>query len=620
MMRTFLESAVASGRLRAIDLHGALFLEELAEKKSPALLLAAALASQAVGDGHICLPLATVASQAVFPPDSTVTASPLPEWRAQLLASGVVGIPGGQEPLILDDQDRLYLARYHAHESLIAEDLRRRSRGLLPVEEARAAEIMARLFPASSDADSQKLVAAVAAVKQFAVISGGPGTGKTYTVARILALLQALAGGRLRIGLAAPTGRAAARLQEAIGRARQEMDSDLAAPVPAQAGTLHRLLGLMPETGRFRHNRQNPLHLDLLIVDEASMVDVPLMAALVEALPPRARLIMLGDRDQLTSVEAGSLFGDICGSGEPPWSDALSSQVSRLTGITLPGGRESESMGDAISMLRTGYRFGEEGGIGALARVVNAGDQAGLAALMEQSHGDLAVVRPEPELFRSWLAARLLAGFAPCFAAPGPAEALAAFNRFRVLCALREGPAGVAGVNGLAEQVFRSHGLFSGSGPWYRGRPLLIRRNHYSLQLFNGDTGIVWPDGEGRLQAWFTRPEGGVWPVALSMLPAHDTAYAVTVHQAQGSEFVEVLFLLPLQDSRILSRELVYTGLTRAQHKLTLADPASLLVGAICRRAVRYSGLTERLWGKEGEGFLPQDGEDNAQSETRDQR
>ena len=603
-MRTFLESAVNNGRLRAIDLYGALFLEELAEKKSPALLLATALASQAVGDGHICLPLTVVAGQAVLPPDSTVIAPLREEWRAQMLASGVVGIPGGQEPLILDGQDRLYLARYHAHESLIAEDLGRRSRGLLPVEEVRAAKLLARLFPGSRDADSQKLAAAMAAVKQFAVISGGPGTGKTYTVARILALLQALAEGRLRIGLAAPTGRAATRLQESVGRARQEMDSDLAAPVPEQAGTLHRLLGLMPETGRFRHNRENPLHLDLLIIDEASMVDVPLMAALVEALPVQARLIMLGDRDQLTSVEAGSLFGDICGSGEPSWSDALSSQVSRLTGITLPGGRASESMGDAVIMLRTGYRFGEEGGIGALARVVNAGDQAGLAAFVQQNHGDLAVVRPAPELFRSWLAARLLAGFTPCFTAPGPAEALAAFNRFRVLCALREGPAGIAGVNDLAEQVFRNHGLLSGSGPWYRGRPLMIRKNHYGLQLFNGDTGIVWPDEEGRLHAWFARPEGGLRPVALSMLPAHDTAYAATVHQAQGSEFAEVLFLLPQQDNRILSRELVYTGLTRARHKLTLADPASLLAGAIGRRAVRYSGLTERLWGKEGEGNI----------------
>jgi exodeoxyribonuclease V alpha subunit len=595
-MRALLANAVASGQLRAIDLHGALFLEEQAEKASPFLLLAAALASQAVGDGHICLPLATVAGQPVPFPGSTVTAPLLREWRAQLLASGVVGIPGGQEPLILDGEDRLYLARYHAHEELIAEDLHRRSRGLLPVEEPRAAELLARLFPGRRDADSQKLAAAVAAVKQFVVISGGPGTGKTYTVARILALLQALAGGRLRIGLAAPTGRAAARLQESIGRARQEMDSELAAPVPEQAGTLHRLLGLMPESGRFRHTRHNPLHLDLLIIDEASMVDVPLMAALVEALPPSARLILLGDRDQLTSVEAGSLFGDICGTGEPSWSPELSSRISRLTGISFSGGDGNEGMGDSIILLRTSYRFGEKGGIAAMARLINAGDQAGLAAFAEQDHEDLAVVRPAPERFRAWLAPRLLAGFAPCFAATDPAEALAAFNRFRVLCALREGPAGVAGVNGLAEQVCRSHGLLAGIAPWYRGCPLLIRKNHYGLQLFNGDTGIVWPDRDGRLQAWFPRPAGGLSPVALSMLPAHDTAYAATVHQAQGSEFAEVLLLMPLQDNRILSRELVYTGLTRARHKLLLADPASLLAGAVCRRAVRYSGLTDRLW------------------------
>ncbi|HBI15844.1 MAG TPA: exodeoxyribonuclease V subunit alpha [Desulfobulbaceae bacterium] len=600
-MRTLLKTAVASGQLRAVDLHGALFLEELAGKSSPTLLLAGALASQAVGDGHICLPLATVAGQQVFAPSSTETAPSQGEWRKQLLASGVVGIPGGQEPLILDGENRLYLARYHACESLIAENLRSRNLGLLPVEEARAAELLARLFPGGVEAGSQKLAAAVAAVKQFAVISGGPGTGKTYTVARILALLQALAGGRLRIGLAAPTGRAAARLQESIGRARQDMDPDLAALVQEQAGTLHRLLGMVPETGRFRHTRNNLLLLDLLIIDEASMVDVPLMAALVEALPAKARLIMLGDRDQLTSVEAGSLFGDICGVGEPSWSIRLSRQVSRLTGISLPGGTEIESMGDSVSMLHAGYRFGEGGGIGKLARMVNAGDQENLAAFAEQYHDDLAVVRPASEHFRPWLAARLLEGFAPCFAAAGPEEALAAFARFRVLCALREGPAGVAGVNGLAEQIFRSRGLLAGSGAWYRGRPLVIRKNHYGLQLFNGDAGIVWPDREGVLHAWFPRPDGGLWPVALSMLPAHDTAYAATVHQAQGSEFAEVLFLLPLQDNRILSRELVYTALTRARHKLTLADPASLLAKSISRRAVRYSGLTARLWCKKKE-------------------
>lgn len=601
MMRTLLQTAVAEGQLRAIDLHAALFLEELAGCPSPSLLLAAALTSRAVGEGHICLPLAAVAGQPVFTPLHPVEAPSLEKWRAQLLASGVVGIPGGPEPLILDDRDRLYLARYHAHESLIAEDLGRRSRGLLPVDETRAAALLARLFPGSGDRDDQKLAAAVAALKRFVVISGGPGTGKTHTVARILALLQALAGGRLRIGLAAPTGRAAARLQESISLARRTMPPDLAALVPEQAGTLHRLLGLMPESGRFRRHRENPLHLDLLIIDEASMIDVPLMAALLEALPPSARLLLLGDRDQLTSVEAGSLFGDICGGGELSWSAALSRRVNRLTGSTPAGGGGEESIADSLIMLRTSYRFGAEGGIGALAGLVKAGDQEGLAGFPLRERDDLLIARPEPDRFRGWLADHLLAGFAPCFAAAGPEAALAALGKFRVLCALREGPAGVAGVNALAEQVFRRNGLFAGSGPWYRGRPLLIRRNHYGLQLFNGDTGIVWPDDEGRLHAWFPRVEGGVWPVALSMLPAHDTAYAITVHQAQGSEFSDVLFLLPLRDTRILCRELLYTGLTRARRKLTLADPASLLAGGVSRRVVRYSGLTGRLWGEEGE-------------------
>ena len=599
MIRAQLEAAVASNQLRAVDLHGALLLEELAGRPSPPLLLAAALASRAVGDGHICLPLATVAGQPVFA-GSSVTAPSLAEWRELLRSSGVVGAPGGPEPLILDGADRLYLARYHGSERLIADDLRRRGQGLLSVDSKRAASLLVELFPGSGGEGGQKLAAALAVCKRFVAISGGPGTGKTYTAARICALLQALAAGQLRIGLAAPTGRAAARLRESMLQAKQELPAALAAAIPEQASTLHRLLGLMPETGRCRQNRDNPLHLDLLIIDEASMVDVPLMAALLEALPATARLILLGDRDQLTSVEAGSLFGDICGNDEPAWSTRLCAEIKQLTGISLPGGMGGETMADCLVLLRTGYRFAAQSGISALARVVNAGDQDGLAALVRERHADLGVAQPGPDEFRAWLAARLLAGYGPCFAATTPAAALAAFNEFRVLCAVREGPAGVAGVNGLAEQMFRKHGLVSGSGEWYRGRPLMIRKNHYGLQLFNGDTGIVWPDEEGRPWAWFARPDGTLVPVAPSRLPAHDTAYAATVHQAQGSEFAQVLLLLPLQDNRILSRELVYTGLTRARRQLTLADPASLLAGAVSRRDVRYSGLTASLWGDGG--------------------
>ncbi|MDD3620420.1 MAG: AAA family ATPase, partial [Desulfobulbaceae bacterium] len=299
-MRSLLEKAVQANVLRAIDFQAGLFVEEMSGGSDPELLLAAALASRSVGDGHICLPLDVVAGQPVFPPELPCSAPQLDRWRSGLKAGGAVGGPGGAEPLILDG-NRLYLARYHRCETLIAEDLLRRSAIRRDVDPEQAVRLLDRLFPGGGPLDRQKIAAAVAAVNQLVVISGGPGTGKTYTVARILALLQALAGGGLRIGLAAPTGRAAVRLHESIVKARETMDGELATPVPDRAVTLHRLLGLMPHNGRFRHNRDNPLHLDLLVIDEASMIDVPLMAAVLEALPGSARLVLLGDRDQLTS-------------------------------------------------------------------------------------------------------------------------------------------------------------------------------------------------------------------------------------------------------------------------------------------------------------------------------
>jgi exodeoxyribonuclease V alpha subunit len=596
-MRSLLEKAVQANVLRSIDLYAGLFIERMTGGPAPEILLAAALASRSVGDGHICLPLDEAAGQRVFLPEWSCSAPEFDRWRAHLQASGVVGGPGGDEPLILD-ADRLYLARYHRCETAIAQDLIRRGGSRLPVDMEKTARLLDRLFPVGGPLDRQKIAAAVAAVKQFVVISGGPGTGKTYTVARILALLQALAGGGLRIGLAAPTGRAAVRLHESIARARETMDGDLAAPVPDRAVTLHRLLGLRPRNGAFRHNRENPLHLDLLVIDEASMIDVPLMAALLEALPDTARLVLLGDRDQLTSVEAGSLFGDVCGSGEPRWSADLCRQVGRLTGFAIEPGEVVETFGDSVVLLHTGYRFTAHSAIGEFAAAVNSGSPDRLTEILKRNHEDVVFEQPGPETFPERLAARLWAGFEGCFAAREPEEALAALNRFRALCAVREGREGVAGLNRLAEAMLHRKGLMGTNDRLYRGRPVMIRKNHYDLQLFNGDTGIIWPDSAGKLWAWFYRPDGSVWPIAPARLPEHDTAFATTVHKAQGSEFDVVLFVLPFEDNRVLTRELMYTGITRARQKLILCGGFQLLAAGIDRRVVRWSGLSDRLWRK----------------------
>jgi len=595
-MRALLEQAAARGQLRRIDLHVALFLEKLAGGDSPELLLAAALASRAVGEGHICLPLDQVAGKPVFAPEPLCKAPELSFWRERLLAGGVVAGPDGRAPLVLDTDDRLYLARYFRCERMIGEDLLRRSRGIAAMDEETAAQLLARLFPAAQEIDWQQQAAAVAVLKQFVVISGGPGTGKTHTVARILALLQTLANGSLRIGLAAPTGKAAARLRESIRTAGKTLPPDLAAVVPDETRTLHRLLGFMPQAHAFRHNRDNPLDLDLLVLDEASMIDVPLMAALIEALPAAARLIMLGDRDQLTSVEAGSLFGDICAGREPGWSAPLCRRLRRLTGrAPEPGGGE-ESFADSVVLLRTSYRFAATSGIAALAGAVNSGSRKTLAGVTAGHFHDFTMHQVKKENLRQWLIERIVPGFRDCFAAADPGTALAALSRFRILCCVREGGAGVTGVNRIAEQALRARGMITGNDPWYRGKPVMITSNHYGLQLFNGDTGILWPDDRDRLWAWFLHADGTLHPVAPARLPAHETAYAITVHKAQGSEFAEVLLVLPTQDSRVLCRELIYTGVTRARTRLALCGDRHLLDLAVERRVNRYSGLAPRLW------------------------
>ncbi len=578
--------------LRPIDLQAGLFLERLAGGDQPLLRFAAALVSRAVGQGHVCLPLALIAADPLLRAQQALDVERL---RHSLLASPLVGRPGERTPLVLDDQDQLSLYRYFRHEERIARHLLARGGQGFDVDRTAARTLLRELFPCSVNAepDRQQIAAALTLLKPLVVISGGPGTGKTHTVARILALLRGLHGDGLRIGLAAPTGKAAARLQESIRTAGRRIGGDLAADIPDQAVTLHRLLGFQPDRGTFRHDRENPLRLDLLILDEASMIDVVLMAALLEALPPHCRLILLGDRHQLASVEAGCLFSDLCGRDDPAWSEPVRDTIADLTGTRPAAGGTRGPMADCVVLLRTSYRFRADSGIGMLARAVNSGDVRTIENLPATGRDDQEVVTAEG---RESLKQEILAGFTPLFRAGSAEEALARLDRFRILCALRHTTHGVSGINELAERVLDRAGLISATTPWYRGRPVMILRNRYSLQLFNGDTGIIWPDRQGRLQAWFRRPDNTLRPVALSRLPEHETAYAITIHKSQGSEFEQVLLLLPDTDLRILSRELVYTAVTRARRRLILHGDRKILARAVRRRAVRHSGLRQRLW------------------------
>jgi exodeoxyribonuclease V alpha subunit len=607
-MRTLLHKACTEGKIRLLDLHLGLFLEQLAcreteQTEQPELLLAATLTSAAVGSGHVCLPLDQAGELSVQLDRKKI---PAPDkWRQLLLASPVTGEPGETVPLILDRLNRLYLYRFFQYEQRIAADLLRRAAELSPIDPQQAGQLLGQLFPGSkkaATADYQQMAAAQALLKPLLVISGGPGTGKTHTVARILALIQALHGksqqdNRLRIALAAPTGKAAARLEESIRTAKKSIAGQFAPAIPEKAQTLHRLLGYRPNAAAFRFNRNNPLPLDLLVLDEASMIDVVMMAALLEALPPAARLILLGDRNQLASVEAGSLFGDLCGSGSLSWSSRLCQQMEELTGAKeLPDSTAAAAIADSVILLQTSYRFQDNSGIGRLAAAVNSGSVAEVDRVAEQDFPDLLVVRCRGRERHQWLEQEIIRGFTAMLTAPNLEQGFSAMEEFRFLCALRNGPAGVTGINRLTARVLRKAGLIDSDTEWYQGKPVIIRRNQYEMQLFNGDTGILWPDGEGRLRAWFKRADNSLYPVTPARLPEHDTAYAITIHKAQGSEFDRVLLLLPEEDSRVLSRELIYTGITRAKQQLTLCSDRTILHSAVQQRTLRYSGLADMLW------------------------
>ncbi|MWV14926.1 exodeoxyribonuclease V subunit alpha [Pseudomonas sp. L-22-4S-12] len=561
------------------------------------VLAAAALCCEALGQGDVCLPLARLAGRRPWPEFAFVL-PPLSEWRTQLEASTLVGAPGQFAPLILDGS-RLYLARYQAYESQLASQLLARAGDLPEVDEAVLTESLARLFAFNQQQpDWQRLAAAQAVRRRLAVISGGPGTGKTTTVVRLLAaLLEQPGGAQLAIGLAAPTGKAAARMAEAIRNAKAALpvSDSIKASLPEEARTLHRLLGSRGDTPKVRHDAARPLALDVLVVDEASMVDLALMAKLVDALPPHARLILLGDKDQLAAVEAGAVFAELC---EGRGFDAQAvAELQRLTGQTVPVEPPRSRLGDAVVLLTHSHRFAGDSGIGELARRINGGDAPGTLNLLREQRADLHwQAQPTPAA----LLERLDQGYRPYLQAAragDPAQAFAAFNAFRALTAQREGPWGVSGLNEALEARIKRRYSLAERERWYPGRAVMVRQNDYALGLFNGDIGLCL-HGEHGLRVFFESGgsgEDGYRAFAPARLPSHDSAFAMTVHKSQGSEFSEVLLALPELPSPLLTRALFYTGITRAKHQVEIWGLPARLAEAVNTKAERAAGLAERL-------------------------
>jgi exodeoxyribonuclease V alpha subunit len=603
------------GLLTELDYRFARFIGKMDGRNAPEVQLAAATVSTKRREGHICIDLDAFAEQAVTPSQVNAFAyPPLNEWVEILEQSKTIGCPGQYRPLILDG-NLLYLYRYWEYEKNLSKKLNRMTSDISDIEDADLAHlqpVLAEIFPEegrgkASGIDQLKTAALTALRKRLCVITGGPGTGKTYTIAKILALLiEQNAGKDYKIALAAPTGKAAGRLKESViaVKAQLRCPDDVKKHIPEEASTIHRLLGSIPNSPYFRHNRENRLSADCVVIDEASMIDLALFSKLVDALRSDARLILLGDKDQLASVEAGAVLGDICDAGcdhgfSRPLVDAHH-QSMEDTMKPETSAADRRGMADCIVELTKSFRFTEASGIRALSRAVNAGNTGRtLDIINKEDYSDLAWKElPVPDRLSRLLEDWIIEKYRPGLSVADPASALEMQGRARILCALRDGPYGVHAINTMVERILVKEGLIRRAGKWYPGRPVMITRNDYNLGLFNGDVGIAMIDGEsGILKVFFLGPDGSLRGLPPARLPDHETVFAMTVHKSQGSEFNDVLFILTDRDTPILTRELIYTAITRARNRIEIWGKKDLLLTAVGRRIQRSSGLRRLLWG-----------------------
>ena len=625
-----LEPFVAAQVLAWVDVDAAALLAARYGEHDPEVILAAALANRAPRHGHTAIDLSTVELRSLRAERrgaEEVEELALPadraDWVARVAASPLSRGPGaGDTPLVLRGA-LLYVDRYFAYEDQLRVALVRRFAEHRPVAEPALLERgLDALFGRSTEGadDRQRRAAEVALHRGLSVISGGPGTGKTWTVRNLLTLVyaQSVAAGHdtPRLALAAPTGKAAARVVESLRSGLGDHLVRAAGALPegasvdglrafleaAAPSTLHRLLGWRPDQPtRFRHDRNRPLPVDVLIVDEASMVDLALMAKLVAAVPPHARLVLLGDRHQLASVEAGSVLADLCGEGDGD------------VGVS-----------DGVVFLTHSRRFGADSGIGRFASAAVEGRVGDALEVLEPwpgagpgpmppegqvlDHGDIGRFEPGRRGELPGAVKRLVVqGYRPYLERlrRGPvggeplealhADALKRFDRFRVLCAHRQGRLGVLGVGDTIQQALEAEGLIRAAGPWWLGRPVLVTRNDYSVGRYNGDIGLVVRDDDGAWVVAFPGEGGDVRWLAPARLPEHQTVFAMTIHKSQGSEFDDVLVVLPERVSPVLTRELVYTGVTRAKRRVSVLGSEAVLRSGLSRRVQRASGLGQAL-------------------------
>ncbi|MDO8910111.1 MAG: exodeoxyribonuclease V subunit alpha [Pseudohongiella sp.] len=670
-----LRSWAQAGWIRWLDAELAEFLYQEARpgklEPSPLLLLGAALCSHQNGHGHLCLDL----RHCLQSPDKTLLLPPehalhtpeitpgallssitLSQWASafahpllcshESAPSEVDGYDSDRSntPLVLYSDHlnaRLYLRRYWHYECQLKKTIQQKLQTVVSVDEAELKQVLNGLFEddKNSAPNWQKIACALSVRSQFAIITGGPGTGKTTTVVKLLSLLQSLnkktgESSALRIKLAAPTGKAAARLSASIAAQLPDLPDNDA--IPREVSTVHRLLGPVRHSRFFRHNAANPLPADVVVVDEASMVDVELMAQLMDALPAHCRLILLGDKDQLASVEAGAVLGSLCAkaNGGHYHSDTAD-WVARVSAQTIPNeyiDSSGRQLDQAITTLRYSHRFGAVPGIGALAEAVNRGaNGAGIQALFTGRHAELNWIKARSSrdpAFENLLSDKhngygnylTLVQLPPASGAASiewdnwADRILTAHTAFQLLAALRKGEFGVEELNTRIKNILISRGLIhelqktdqteQDLAEWYAGRPVMVTRNNYNLELMNGDIGVTLPypnvlaRGGFSLRVAFrdTRHPGQIRWILPTRLQDVETVFAMTVHKSQGSEFSHTALILPTHDSPILTRELIYTGITRASRQFTLVcSESSILQQAVQARVFRAGGLEDSL-------------------------
>lgn len=573
------------------------FLLELEENLPEEVIFAAVACIHAQQNGHLCFDLNNTAEWLFEDERSGIELNEirLNAWKQALVSCSLVSKDGSLQPMVLED-GRLYLHRYWNYEEELASWLRVKSKRSNSIDTV-TKEVIQKFVKSGSDLfeiDWQQVALGLSFLKDLVVISGGPGTGKTHTVINILAAHSLVHGEKYRVALAAPTGKAARRLIESVDTGKDNLPKEILEEtnLPESAFTVHKLLGSNATGTHFKFNKENKLPYDLVVIDEASMLDITMWVRLIRALDENTKLVVLGDKDQLASVEAGSILGDIC-NGDNNFSQAISLELQKLLAVSVPSSESEISLNDCVVFLTRSYRFGEHSGIQKLAKAINESDvEAAMEVLKSSKYPDVKWIKPTPGEIEK-LIYEYAVDHHTWYSGKSGEEQLSASHNKKILCALRRSNQGVEELNRVAEKLIRRKMNMLNSQEWYPGRIVMATRNNSLLKLRNGEIGIYKVKDAGYIE--FENQETN--KISTTRLTDYEPAYAITIHKSQGSEYNDIAILLSNEDNPILSKEILYTSVTRARENTLVCASESIIRKAIEKNIWRNSGLKGKIWG-----------------------